>query len=323
MSIRLAFLLAGALLLGLLISRADVGAIRQTLGQTDGRWLGLAALLLVANIGIKAVRWRIMVARLTGIRLPLRQAAPAIVAGVAGASLSPGRIVDLARPLILKRTWGVGLSISTAAVLAERVLDGTTLVLLLGVALLVLPVVGTLEVGPVLTVAGLLLVAGAFVLASPTTVRLVSSGLVDRLPLSGGMRARLQRFSHAFADGLTLWRAPRNLWLLFSLSVGAAVIEATRLAVVFAAVGLAMPLPGAMLMFSAANLVSVLALIPGGVGISEVSMAGVAAVVLGLRPTAPQVAAAVLVDRTLAYYLVVALGALILLAWGGIRERVA
>lgn len=323
MRIRLAFLLAGALLLGLLVSRADVGAIRQAVGEADVRWLGLAVGLLAANVAIKAVRWQVMVLRLTDIRLPLRQAAPAILAGVAAASLSPARAVDLAKPLMLKRTWGVGLSTSTAAVLVERFLDGAALVVLLGTALPLLPIARRSQFGPVLIAAGLLLVAGVLILASPAVVRVVSSGLVARLPLSGGMRGRIRRFSEAFAGGLTLWRSQRNLWPLLGLSVAAAVLEAGRLAAVFAAVGRAIPLPGAMLAFSAANLVSVLTLIPGGIGITELSMAGVAGVILGLRPTAPEVAAAVLVDRALSYYLVVALGALILLAWGGIRERMA
>lgn len=323
MRIRLAFLLAGGLLLGLLVARADVSAIGRAMGQADGRWLGLAVLLLAANVAVKTARWQVMVARLTGIRLSARHAMPAILAGVAAASLSPARAVDLAKPLMLKRLRGVGLSSSTSAVLVERFLDGAALVVLLGGALVMLPIARTSQFGPVLSASGLLLIAGALLLASPAAVRALSTGVVERLPLRAGLRERIHRFSNAFADGLMVWRAHRTLWPLLGLSVIAAVLEAGRLAAVFAAVGLVMPVPGAMLAFSAANLVAVLTLIPGGIGITELSMAGLAGVILGARPTAPEVAAAVLVDRALSYYLVVALGALVLLAWGGIRERVA
>lgn len=323
MRLRLAFLLAGGLLLGLLIARADIFAIGRAVGRTDGLRLGLALLLLAANVAVKAVRWRLMVARLTGIPLSARHAVPAILAGVAAASLSPARAVDLAKPLMLKRLRGVELSTSTSAVLIERFLDGAALIVLLGGALLMLPIARTSQFGPVLSASGLLLIAGALLLASPAAVRALSTGVVERLPLSSGLRGRIHRFAHAFADGLMVWRAHRNLWPLLGLSVLAAILEAGRLAAVFAALGLAMPLAGAMLAFSAANLVSVLTLIPGGIGITELSMAGVAGAILGARPTVSEIAAAVLVDRALSYYLVVALGALVLLAWGGIRERVA
>lgn len=323
MSIRLAFLLAGALLLGLLIARANVAAIAQAVGQADVRWLGVAVLFIAGNIAVKALRWQVMVARLTGIRLRARLAAPAILAGVAAASLSPARAIDVAKPLMLKRRWGVGLSTSASAVLVERFLDGAALVVLLGIAFLVLPIARTAQFSPIFSAAGLLLIGGTLLFVSPDAVRAVSTAVARRLPLRAGLRGRVLRLTAAFADGLTVWRARRTLWPLLGLSVIAGLFEAGRLVATFAAVGLQMPLAGAMLTFSAASLIAVLTVIPGGIGVAEVSMAGVAGVILGLRPTTAAVAAGVLVDRALAYYLIVALGAVVLVAWGGIRDGMA
>jgi uncharacterized membrane protein YbhN (UPF0104 family) len=68
-----------------------------------------------------------------------------------------------------------------------------------------------------------------------------------------------------------------------------------------------------MLTVSVANLVGVVALIPGGIGITELSMAGVASLILRVPAAGAVVAGAVLLDRLLSYYLVAGAGALILL----------
>jgi len=91
-------------------------------------------------------------------------------------------------------------------------------------------------------------------------------------------------------------------------------LEAARLAAVASAVGVSMSLGAAMLVFSAANLVAVAALIPGGIGVTELTMAAAAALVTGLRPGAPTAAAIVLLDRLLSYYLIVGIGAVVLAA---------
>ncbi|HTE02592.1 MAG TPA: hypothetical protein VK739_00490, partial [bacterium] len=61
------------------------------------------------------------------------------------------------------------------------------------------------------------------------------------------------------------------------------------------------------------NLLGAATFIPGGIGITEFSLAGIITLVTALGPRSA-VAAAVLVDRVLSYYLVVALGSLILVA---------
>lgn len=313
-SIRLVFLLAGAALLGVLLLRVDIAAVRGSLRGADPWWMGAALVCLGANVLLKAGRWRWMVGRLTGHTLDLPSAAQAILAGVAAASFSPGRTVDLAKPLLLKQRADVALSTSTAAVLIERFFDGVSLVVLFAVSLPVLRVARGATFHPALLAAGALLIGGMAVLASPRALRAASTRVIGRLPVSPELRAGGARVAGAFADNLALWRTPANLWPLLGWSAAAALCEAARLAAVFAALGLPLGLAGGMLTFSVANLLAVLALIPGGIGVTELSMAAVASLVLGLPVTSAGVAGGVLLDRLLAYYLVVGAGALVLLA---------
>ncbi|HEU5297868.1 MAG TPA: lysylphosphatidylglycerol synthase transmembrane domain-containing protein [bacterium] len=320
--IRLIFLLAGGALLAVLLVRIDVPAVRASIRAADPRWLGVSLIFLAVNILVKAGRWRWMVRRLTGHVLDLPSAAQAILAGVAAASFSPARTVDLAKPVLLKQRFDVALSTSTAAVLVERFLDGASLIVLLGASLPVLRTARGAQFHPALAAAGVLLVAGAAVLASPRTLRALAARLIGRLPISEDLRTGSSRVADAFTDGLALWRTRANLWPLLGWSVGAALCEAARLAAVFAGLGLPLGLAGGMLTFSVANLVAVVALIPGGIGITELSMAAVAGIVLGIPAASAGVAGAVLLDRVLSYYLVVGGGAVVLLGAGRSAGRV-
>src|SRR3989442_175825 len=193
--VRVALLVLGLLILAGFVASLDLPAIISAVGRADAGPLVLAVLLLVANVTVKAARWRAMAGVMNQRPLSLAAAEAAILAGVAAASLTPGRGVELAKPLLLRASHSVPMATSTAAVIAER---------------------------------------------------------------------------------------------------------------------LRVSIPDAMLAFCAANLLGTVSFIPGGIGITEFSLAGIITLVTALGPRAA-VAAAVLVDRALSYYLVVALGALILL----------
>lgn len=318
---RLAFLIAGVALLALLVIRIDVAGVRRAVAAADVRLLAAAVGLLAVNIVVKALRWQVMVHRLTGARLDLSFAVTAILAGVAAASFSPARSVDLAKPLLLKQRLGIGLATSTGAVLVERYLDGAALVVLFGVSIALVPIARGSQFQPALAAAGILLVAGIIALASPEMVRALMTRLIRRLPIPVELRERSARVIDAFATSLALWRAPRNIWLLLGASVLAALCEAARLAVVFGAMREPLGFAGGMLAFSAANLMAILALIPGGIGVTELSMAGVAALVLRMSAIRGSIVAAVFLDRILSYYLLVGIGALILVGMSRVTRR--
>src|SRR3989442_14652159 len=71
--------------------------------------------------------------------LSLPAAETAILAGVAAASLTPGRGLELAKPLLLRASHGVPMASSTAAVVVERLLDGAALIVLSAVSLVAVP----------------------------------------------------------------------------------------------------------------------------------------------------------------------------------------
>lgn len=310
---RLAFLLlGGVILLGFLLA-TDFRALARAAGGADRRALTLALALVAANVAVKAVRWQIMTEQLSRRRLAFPAASAAILSGVAAGSLTPARGMELAKPLLLRTSHGVPMASSAAAVLVERLLDGGALVVMFGSALVVLPAARGAEFHPLALAVGILLVGAALLLVIPERLGRIFNAIVSSLPLPHRIRRYAAEAVETFAQGLAYWRQSGRLTRLLLLSVAASLLEAIRLTVVFGALGASLSFPDAMLTFSAGNLLAILTLIPGGVGITELSMAEIAARVAVQPAPRAVVAAAVLTDRVLSYYLPVLLGGLLLL----------
>lgn len=311
--LRLAFLLLGGVILLALLLTTDFHALTRAAAGADRRNLMLSLGLVAANVAVKSVRWQMMAARLSGRRLAFPAASAAILSGVAAGSLAPARGMELAKPLLLRASHGVPVASSVAAVLVERLVDGAALVVLFGSALAVLPVARGAEFHPLSLAVGILLIGAALLLVIPERLGRIFNAIVSSLPLPLRMQRYMAQVADTVARGLGDWRQSGRLAQLLLLSVAASLLEALRLTVVFRALGVPLTFPGAMLAFSASNLLAILTLIPGGVGITELSMTGIAALVV-VRP-APRavVAAAVLTDRILSYYLLALVGGVLLL----------
>src|SRR5256712_4086723 len=309
--VRAALLVLGFVILAGFVRSVDLAAIVLAVTGADAGWLALAVLLLIANVTVKAARWRIMAGMMSQRPLSLPAAETAILAGVAAASLTPGRGLELANRLRLRASRGVPMESATAAVVVERLLDGADLIVLFAVSLVAVPAGRGSAFYPVIAAIALFLTAGAALLLLPHRLTSIAMWVTDRLPLPAGMRFRVASVAERFAGGLAVWRQSGKLGLLLAVSVAAAFLEILRLTAVFAALGLRVSLPDAMLAFCAANLLGAATFIPGGIGITELSLAGIITLVPATGPAAT-VAAAVLLDRALSYYLIVALGALIL-----------
>lgn len=311
---RLGFLAAGVALLAVLVVRVDWGEVVRVLSVARRSTFLAAFAFAAANVAIKGVRWRLLVRRLTATGPPLSvwRAVQAVLAGVAAASVTPGRAFDLAKPVLLRRAYGTPIAAGVGAAMVERLFDGMALVVLFGISLLVLPLAREARFRPVLVGAAMLLAAGVAILVAPGGIRLLGRVALRLLVWIPGLQSTVARVGGEFVNGVASSRASAVLPVLAACSVGAAVLEAGRLTAVASAVGVPMSLGAAMLVFSAANLVAIAALIPGGVGVTELTMAAATALVTGLRPGAASAAAVVVLDRLLSYYFVVGAGAVVL-----------
>jgi len=98
--------------------------IRELLSYFQGidyLWLIPAAPLIVVSFALRAVRWRIIVGAITPI--PFFSAFNPLMTGFMMNCVLPGRVGEIARPLLLRHKENVAFSTGLATVATERLLD--------------------------------------------------------------------------------------------------------------------------------------------------------------------------------------------------------
>jgi hypothetical protein len=101
--------------------------------SVDYRWTLPALIVLALNYLLRSLRWQLML-RPIG-RIPLSAAYHSIIVSFMINCILPGRMGEMARPLILKKKNGLAITSSLATLAAERLLDLATLLALLLLAL--------------------------------------------------------------------------------------------------------------------------------------------------------------------------------------------
>jgi len=282
--------------------------------------LGLAVLWTALQIAAKALRWRYMVARLTGTVISLRFAVISILAGVAAGSVTPARSFEVAKIMMLKGSYGTGLGQSTSAMLVERLLDIVLMMAAFFVAGLLLPHRVIAATGFLVVLIAALAVGAGLLAAVPLRVRGWIRGGIGRLPLPAHARARMLRLTDTLCDSILVWREARTLGTLGLVTALVAGLDLARVCTVFWAMGTGLSPTFVAFTYVAAAMLGMALLVPGGVGVTEVSQVGMIAL---LAPHAvPPVLArsGVLLDRTLSYYVPTLVGAALLMAYHRYRR---
>ncbi|HLW48903.1 MAG TPA: flippase-like domain-containing protein [bacterium] len=274
----------------------------------------LAVLAVPAQIAVRAVRWRYMVRRLTDTVITGRFAVVSIVCGIAAGSMTPGRSFELAKALMLRDAYGVGLSPSVSAMLIERLFDIAGFVAGLLIAAILLPR-QTVLANAVLPILIAAIVAGVALLAGAPARVQAGAALVLRAVPATGLRARAQNFVDLLCGSVAIVRRRHTIGGLLALTACIIALDFARVVAVFGALRVALPPQILVFTYVGAMILGMALLVPGGVGVTEVSQAGLIAV---LAPHAVATAVArsgVLIDRIVSYYALLVAGGILLTAY--------
>jgi glycosyltransferase 2 family protein len=130
-------------LIGYLLATIDLSMLAAQLQRTAWGWVALAVILTPVGLWARAVRWRYL--------FPEDSNPPGLVAatmiGYMVNNVLPLRAGEVARVYVVAHRWRRGFWTTLGTVVVERVLDGITVVLLVGVSILVIPVPGYLRWG--------------------------------------------------------------------------------------------------------------------------------------------------------------------------------
>ncbi len=311
---------AGIVILVAFAATTNFRQVGQALRTVHIPMLAAAGAALVGQMLVKGARWRFMVKRLTGTTISIRFATISVISGVAAGSVTPGRSFELAKAMMLKGSYDIPLGVSTSAMIVERMLDMGFIVVTFLVSAAFVPSRMVLASRVLMLMIAVLVLTFGLVVTAPQLVQVWMVAVARRLPLPALLRDRGLRLLETFFSSLLLLRTQRTLWLLLILTGVVLALDIVRVFTVFGAVGMPLALPLVAFAYLGANMLGMALVIPGGVGVTEVSMAGLVAL-LAPGAAAPSLArSAVLIDRFFSYYLLVLIGAGLLVAYHRFRH---
>lgn len=274
----LPFLLAGAMLAGLILS-VNARAIADELGSVDLSWLPLIIAANLASDWFRGVRWQHLLSPIGRPGVFLLFAASQV--GSTVNLLIPLRAGEAVRVQIVSQRSGIGAASLVATLLSEVVSDLFTFSAYIVIGLLLLEQASFLwplaVVSAALAVGGL---AGAFWLARHVE-RVPDPSLS---PPSGRIRAWLQRELYNFAQGLQAFRDPGVMLNVAWSAQAIWLCEALTFYACGRALDVDLPAGGYLLLVVAVNVSGAVPLTVAGVGVFEVTLVGLMAA-LGVDAT--------------------------------------
>ena len=288
----LSFLAAGVILTA---GMAAAGDLKELLlaGGMNYSYLPLILLLAPLNYCLRYVKWRYFLGEL-GIIIPEKENMIIFTAGLS-MTLTPGKAGELLKSYLLWEDHRIPVTTTAPVVVAERLTDGLSLLLLASLGALHYRHGGT-----VLAVVAGVILAFILLLQSPG---LTSSFLqmLARVPLLGRAVPPMAKIRDCF------WQILRPRSLLFSISLGVIswAFEGVVLFLAVLALGARLSLLGAVFIVSFSAIIGAISFLPGGLVAVEGTILGLL-VASGLG--AGVAAAATIITRFSTLWLGVALG---------------
>lgn len=270
-------------------------ALAKALRGFDYLYLVPILCLAMANYLIRFARWQYLL-RVVGVKVERRRSLGIFFSGLA-MSVTPGKLGELFKCFMLKREVDARYAASVPVVLDERLTDLVAVVLLAAVG------VARYPAGRTVFVAGLAAVA-ALVTALAFSPRLAER-LAPWLSRRSARRGVVEGTRETATTFVALLRARTFAWAV-ALGVAAWSCECFAFWLVFRGLhwhGLS--LQAATFVYAVATLAGAISLLPGGLGVTEGTMAALLAVLAVPRAAA---AAATLVIRACTLWFAVVLG---------------
>ena len=297
--------------LALVFRSVDVASAWETLKTADPRWIAVLFVFVIADVLLRAVRWRVLLSPVAAVPFPTTLAS--LLVGYLANNVLPARLGEVVRSHDLGTRTGLSRPMILGTIVIERVVDTMVVVSIAAAAILVLSVRGI--------VASAVLVG--FALTSLLVVIVVVGIYAHRLPGADRVRvflARWPRVRHVLVrlrDGLAVASNVRAMAIAVVLSIGSWTCTVLAFAAAAQAVGVEPTIGQAALLAAGTNLATAIPAGPGYVGTFELATVTIAASV-GIDKE-PALAFAILVH--VATLLVTSIGGAIVLIFGGRRRR--
>lgn len=306
--IRKLLLIIGILLLIIFIKNVDLKIISLSLRSLGIKVISILLLYIALSIIVKAIRWQVLIQKITKKTIPLSFSTTANLAGIAGGSLLPGRI-DLVKPLMMKEQYSIRMSQSFSALMIERALDLLILLLIAAGSLFLMPFQTIIKSYLIFIFIIIVILALVFLVFLPELLLKIVRKIIS--PLPSNLKIKVEEFALLLLEGFTSLKSKKFVMMIVLLSFLTMGLEVLRFyfLMYFLEIPITMAITGFTL--AVAVIIGVLTMIPGGIGVTELSAAEILTALLTASPEL--VNGVVLIDRLIAYYLVLLVGGVALL----------
>lgn len=290
--------LLGGLVFVALSLYTDVGKLAANLSTFHFGALALAIALASANYAVRFLRWQYYLRRLE-VDVPVGESALVFLAGFV-MSVTPGKVGEMFKSLLLFESRGTSIARTAPIVVAERLTDLVALVVLCALGSL------SLEDGP--RIAAIFAVLVAVILAACAYRPLGELGLrvAARLPIVKKLAPKLR---DAY-ESLHVMTRPAPLAVGTSLAVTAWALETIALWVVVRGFpGCTISLEASAFAYATSTIAGALAMMPGGLGVTEAGMTATLQALGGAQITPSIATAATILVRIATLWWAVAVGA--------------
>lgn len=220
-----------AVLVWLFLRQADLSEVGRVLAAAHWGWVAVAAALTLTTSLQRAWRWGQLLSPLAAV--PFRPRLDSILMGWTVTVVLPGRLGEVARPVLLARRTEVRASAAFGSVVLERAFDAVTVLVLLALYLAFLPAPPALsEEGRLamdaMRTSGMAALAAALVVGAGAVLAMRSRRLRVRLEETAGrfLPARIAELAVAFLEGMSGLGSP---WLVLRIALSSLVVWSTIL----------------------------------------------------------------------------------------------
>jgi glycosyltransferase 2 family protein len=228
--------------------------------------------LYFIGVWIRSMRWAVLLRPIK--RLSAGKLFPTVVIGYMANNILPARLGEVVRAYLLGEQEKISKSSTFATIIVERMFDGLSMIAFMIVILWLFPI-GTgagadllrsiLNVGaPLFFIAVVLFL----IIASSRSVALRLADAVFRI-LPGNLGQRVGHLVETFLDGLAVLRSPRDVLLVFVMSIIIWLFEAGMYYMIMLGFGFLQPFYVLLLATAAANLFTIAPSTPGYVGVFD------------------------------------------------------
>jgi uncharacterized protein (TIRG00374 family) len=309
--VMLGALLGGLVFAGLALY-GDVRQLRQVALSFAPAAVTLGFALAAGNYLLRIWRWQYYL-RCIGVAIPWVESSIVFLAGFV-MSVTPGKVGEVFKSLLLYESRGVSIVRTAPIVIAERLTDLIALVLLTAVGAL------AFEHGVAIASAGAVLVSGIVAVFAYRPLGEFFIGLIERIP-------RLSKIGRALREAydslLTMLRPGPLLFGTVIAFVAWGLECGTLYAIVRGFPGAMLDWDAAVFSYAASTIIGALAMLPGGLGVTEAGMTGLVQALGGPAMTKAVATAATILTRLATLWFAVGIGWLALSVYRLRRETPA